>query len=99
MSYGASDKVYWRRAGLETFGVCGTFVDTTDIRAHGKDERVAVDAFYHSLEFSYGLMRSLSRQSHSSEHLIYIGREGVALGQLYEGPFASHRGCDRRTSS
>jgi acetylornithine deacetylase/succinyl-diaminopimelate desuccinylase-like protein len=60
MSAGASDNVYWRRAGLETFGVCGTFVDTTDIRAHGKDERVAVDAFYHSLEFSYRLMESLS---------------------------------------
>lgn len=60
MSAGASDNVYWRRAGLETFGVCGTFTDTTDIRAHGKDERVAVDAFYHSLEFSYRLMKSLS---------------------------------------
>jgi acetylornithine deacetylase/succinyl-diaminopimelate desuccinylase-like protein len=60
MSSGASDNVYWRRAGLETFGVCGTFVDTTDIRAHGKDERVAVVAFYRSLEFSYRLMKSLS---------------------------------------
>lgn len=60
MSSGASDNVYWRRAGLKTFGVSGTFVDATDMRAHGKDERVAVNAFYHSLEFSYRLMKSLS---------------------------------------
>ena len=60
MSSGAFDNLYWRSAGLETFGVCGTFVDATDIRAHGKDERIAVDAFYHSLEFSYRLIKSRS---------------------------------------
>lgn len=60
MSSGASDNVYWRGAGLETFGVSGTFVDESDLRAHGKDERVGTAAFYEALEFSYRLMRALS---------------------------------------
>jgi len=60
MSSGASDNVYWRGAGLKTFGVSGTFVDEADLRAHGKDERVGVAAFYEALEFSYRLMRALS---------------------------------------
>ena len=60
MSSGASDNVYWRSDGLETFGVSGTFVDEADLRAHGKDERVGVAAFYEALEFSYRLMRALS---------------------------------------
>ncbi len=60
MSAGASDNVFWRGAGLETFGVSGTFVDESDLRAHGKDERVPVGAFYESLEFSYRLMKALA---------------------------------------
>jgi acetylornithine deacetylase/succinyl-diaminopimelate desuccinylase-like protein len=60
MSAGASDNVYWRGAGLPSFGVDGTFVDVSDLRAHGKDERVGVTAFYESLEFSYRLMKVLA---------------------------------------
>jgi acetylornithine deacetylase/succinyl-diaminopimelate desuccinylase-like protein len=60
MSSGASDNVYWRGAGLPSFGVSGTFVDVSDLRAHGKDERVGVTAFFESLEFSYRLMKVLA---------------------------------------
>jgi acetylornithine deacetylase/succinyl-diaminopimelate desuccinylase-like protein len=60
MSAGASDNVYWRGAGLPSFGVSGTFVDVSDLRAHGKDERVGVSAFYEALEFSYRLMKVLA---------------------------------------
>ena len=60
MSSGASDNVYWRGAGLTAFGVSGTFVDNSDLRAHGKDERIAVRAFYESLEFNYRLVRALT---------------------------------------
>jgi acetylornithine deacetylase/succinyl-diaminopimelate desuccinylase-like protein len=62
MSAGASDNVYWRAGGLETFGVSGTFVNVADLRAHGKDERVGVDEFYEALEFSYRLMKQLSNR-------------------------------------
>jgi acetylornithine deacetylase/succinyl-diaminopimelate desuccinylase-like protein len=47
-------------AGLETFGVSGTFVDISDLRAHGKDERIGVSEFYQSLEFSYRLIKQLT---------------------------------------
>jgi len=60
MSSGASDNVYWRGAGLPAFGVSGTFIDVSDLRAHGKDERVGVTAFYESLEFSYRLIKALA---------------------------------------
>jgi len=60
MSAGASDNVFWRGAGLKTYGVSGTFVDENDLRAHGNDERVSIAAFYESLEFSYRLMRALA---------------------------------------
>ena len=60
MSSGASDSVFFRRAGLPTFGVSGTFVDESDLRAHGRDERVGVNEFYESLEFSYRLIKSLA---------------------------------------
>jgi acetylornithine deacetylase/succinyl-diaminopimelate desuccinylase-like protein len=60
MSSGASDNVYFRRAGLKTYGVSGTVVDEADVRAHGRDERVGVAAFYESLEFSYRLIRALA---------------------------------------
>jgi acetylornithine deacetylase/succinyl-diaminopimelate desuccinylase-like protein len=67
MSAGASDNVYWRAGGFETFGVSGTFVDVADLRAHGKDERVGVHEFYEALEFSYRLMKQLSLRSRASE--------------------------------
>jgi acetylornithine deacetylase/succinyl-diaminopimelate desuccinylase-like protein len=60
MSSGASDNVYFRRAGLETFGASGTLADEDDARAHGRDERVGVAAFYESLEFSYRLIKALA---------------------------------------
>src|SRR5258708_22487363 len=60
MSPGASANVYWRGAGLPAFGVSGTFVDVSDLRAHGKDERVGVTDFYQSLEFSYRLIKVLA---------------------------------------
>jgi acetylornithine deacetylase/succinyl-diaminopimelate desuccinylase-like protein len=60
MSSGASDNVYFRLGGFQTLGVAGTFVEETDLRAHGRDERISVTSFYESLEFSYRLIKSLS---------------------------------------
>jgi acetylornithine deacetylase/succinyl-diaminopimelate desuccinylase-like protein len=56
----ASDSVYFRRAGLPTFGVAGTFADQADVRMHGTDERIAATTFYESLEFGYRLMKALT---------------------------------------
>jgi acetylornithine deacetylase/succinyl-diaminopimelate desuccinylase-like protein len=60
MSQGASDNVYFRRGGFHTYGISGTMFDEADMRQHGRDERIGVDAFYHSLEFNYRLMCALT---------------------------------------
>jgi hypothetical protein len=31
-----------------------------DVRAHGKDERVSIEAFYQGLEYHYRLVKALS---------------------------------------
>ncbi len=61
MSQGASDSVYFRRGGFNTFGISGTMFDEADMRQHGRDERVGVEAFYDSLEFNYRLMSALAQ--------------------------------------
>lgn len=57
MSTGATDGSYLRSAGIPTYGVCGIFADMTDVRAHGRDERVGVKAFYEGQEFLYLLVK------------------------------------------
>ena len=46
MSTGASDGKQLRQAGIPVYGVSGMFGDVDDVRAHGRDERIAVNAFY-----------------------------------------------------
>ena len=58
MSTGATDGLYLRNAGIPTYGVSGLFSDVDDNRAHGKDERVGVSAFFESLEFLYRLVKA-----------------------------------------
>jgi acetylornithine deacetylase/succinyl-diaminopimelate desuccinylase-like protein len=59
MSAGASDSAFTRAGGLPSYGVDGTFQDLDDQRAHGRDERVGVEAFNQELDFSYRLMKNL----------------------------------------
>ncbi len=61
MSTGATDGLYFRNAGIPTFGVDGTFGDIDDVRAHGRDERVGVKQYFEGLEFQYRLIKALSR--------------------------------------
>ena len=55
-----SDGRRFRLAGSPVYGVSGVFFDIDDVRAHGKDERVSVQAFYEGVEFMYRLMKELS---------------------------------------
>jgi acetylornithine deacetylase/succinyl-diaminopimelate desuccinylase-like protein len=59
METGATDGLYLRNAGMPVYGVSGVATDADDIRAHGKDERIRVAAFYTGLDFTYRLMREL----------------------------------------
>ena len=60
MSTGATDGVYLRNAGIPTYGVEAVFSDPNDVRAHGRDERIGIKAFYDAREFLYRLVKTLS---------------------------------------
>ncbi len=58
MSAGATDGSRLRNAGIPTYGASGLFVEYGEIRIHGRDERVAVKAFFDGAEFLYRLVKS-----------------------------------------
>jgi acetylornithine deacetylase/succinyl-diaminopimelate desuccinylase-like protein len=60
MVMGATDGAYLRAVGIPTYGVQGIFYDPEDIRFHGRDERVRVQAFYQAQTFLYDLVKRLS---------------------------------------
>lgn len=60
MATGASDGVYTMAAGLPTYGVSGVEQERNDHREHGRDERVAVNAFYRGLDFYYQFLKTLT---------------------------------------
>lgn len=62
METGASDSIYTIAAGMATYGVGGVAIDQDDIRAHGKDERVRVGAYYDGVEFYYRYLKALAGQ-------------------------------------
>jgi acetylornithine deacetylase/succinyl-diaminopimelate desuccinylase-like protein len=63
MSTGATDGAYLRVAGIPTYGVSGIFSDSSDSRAHGKDERIAVKSYYEGQEFLYQLVKEMSQKT------------------------------------
>jgi len=63
MVMGATDGLYLRASGIPTYGVQGFFMDRDDIRFHGRDERMGVQAFYEGQEFLYQLVRALASAS------------------------------------
>ena len=60
METGATDGLYFRLVGIPTYGITGTAADLDDVRAHGKDERMAVQDFYDALEFEYQLIKAIA---------------------------------------
>lgn len=49
MSSGATDGVFYRAAGIPTYGTGELFLKDSDSYAHGLNERITVDAFYKGL--------------------------------------------------
>jgi acetylornithine deacetylase/succinyl-diaminopimelate desuccinylase-like protein len=60
LSTGATDSRYMRNVGIDMYGVSGIFLEPSDYRAHGLDERVAISRLYDGREFMYRLIRHLS---------------------------------------
>ena len=59
METGASDSIYTIAAGIPSYGLSGMAIDQDDIRAHGKDERIRVSAYYDGVEFFYRYLQAL----------------------------------------
>lgn len=59
-STGATDGLYTRNAGIPTYGVGALFEEVGDIRWHGRDERVGVEAYHRAATFWYRLVRELA---------------------------------------
>jgi len=63
MSTGASDGIYTNAAGLPTYAVSGEALERSDIRAHGKDERVPIASFDRAVEFYYRFLKMVTSGS------------------------------------
>lgn len=60
MEIGASDSVYSMAAGLPTYTFGAVTFDPEDARAHGRDERLGVEAFYQDNEFFARYLRAIT---------------------------------------
>ena len=60
MEAGASDSIHTMNAGIPSYGISGIAIDRDDERAHGKDERVKMDAYYTGVEFYYLFLKALT---------------------------------------
>jgi acetylornithine deacetylase/succinyl-diaminopimelate desuccinylase-like protein len=61
MATGFSDDRQTRNAGIASYDLSGVWADVDENRMHGRDERVAVQAFDESVEYTYRLLRALSQ--------------------------------------
>jgi acetylornithine deacetylase/succinyl-diaminopimelate desuccinylase-like protein len=62
MATGASDGVYTNAAGLPTYAVSGVSLERTDVRAHGRDERIGVESFYKGVDFYYRYLKAVTSE-------------------------------------
>jgi acetylornithine deacetylase/succinyl-diaminopimelate desuccinylase-like protein len=59
MATGFSDDRQTRNAGMPSYDISGVWEDVDENRAHGRDERVGVQAFDESVEFTYRLIKTM----------------------------------------
>lgn len=60
LSTGATDGAFVRNVGIPVYGVSAIAEDPNDVRAHGRDERVSMEAFNRALDYWYRLARAVS---------------------------------------
>jgi len=61
METGATDGLFLRNAGMPVYGFSGLFIPIDDVRAHGKDERILITSFDQALDFTYDLLKRVTR--------------------------------------
>jgi acetylornithine deacetylase/succinyl-diaminopimelate desuccinylase-like protein len=62
METGASDSIYTMAAGIPSYGFSGMGIDEGDERAHGRDERIRVEAYYAGVAFTVRLVRAVGEE-------------------------------------
>jgi acetylornithine deacetylase/succinyl-diaminopimelate desuccinylase-like protein len=62
MATGFSDDRQTRNAGIPSYDVSGAWSEIGENRAHGRDERIGVQAFDESMEYAYRLMKALGSE-------------------------------------
>ena len=60
MATGFSDDRQTRNAGIASYDINGVWQDIDENRAHGRDERIGVQSFDESVEFTYRLIKAFS---------------------------------------
>lgn len=60
MATGASDGKYTNAAGMPTYALSGVSIDEDDVRAHGRDENLAVSSFDTGAQFYYRFLKLLT---------------------------------------
>ena len=60
MDTGFSDDRQTRNAGIPSYDVSGVWIDVEENRMHGRDERIGVEVFDESVEFTYRLIKAMS---------------------------------------
>jgi acetylornithine deacetylase/succinyl-diaminopimelate desuccinylase-like protein len=61
MATGFSDDRQTRNAGMPSYDLGGTWMEVTENRAHGRDERITVSAFYENVEYTYRLLKAMGK--------------------------------------
>jgi acetylornithine deacetylase/succinyl-diaminopimelate desuccinylase-like protein len=60
MADGASDGIYTNAAGMPTYGVSGIGLESDDVRAHGKDERLPIASYDRGVDFYYDFLKAVT---------------------------------------
>ena len=62
MAPGFSDDRQTRSAGIPSYNLSGVWSDIDENRAHGRDERIGISEFDESVEYTYRLVKEMSRE-------------------------------------
>ncbi len=60
MAAGASDSIFTNAAGIPTYNWSAIELETNDVRAHGKDERLPEDSFWKGVQFWHEYVRMIT---------------------------------------
>ncbi len=62
MEDGASDSIYFAKAGIPCYGFSGIALERGDERMHGQDERLPIDSYTKALQFMYGFAKAVGNE-------------------------------------